>query len=299
MTNQVLQDITQHEFLGKTLPDLDPKHQGRYKVFIPNLMPHISQDNGIWVKNHTHKNRITPSDNGSYGQYFPLQPKTLVIIKFFENDYNTGYIDRIVSDFEQESLPLKVMDRDDLTQLFRTAKKKNIFVINEETVDQPPNSIHLYFNKYKTTFIVDEEGIHIFTEDNEDKKIKKNNNKHVVGNKNVTVELNNELLIVGDRKLTINGDYDVVVNGNFRMSVTGLYSVQSETLIAGDAPEVHWNSGLSIAAIPTLGATIPVRKADYFERSVKSDEFITRQLVKDPDPSFNRFADYDFFHRKK
>lgn len=293
---QHIVDVTQREFLGKVLPDLDPKHQGRYKVFIPNLMPHIANDKGIWVKNHIHKNRITPSKDGNYGQYFPLHANTLVIVKFFENDYNSGYIDRIVSDFEIESLPLKVIDRDDLTQLFRTPKKNNIFVVNEETTDQPPNSIHLYFNEYRTIFIIDEEGIHISTLDNEDKEILKDNNQYVHGNKKVTIDLDNEVLIKGNKKQTINGDYEIVVEGNLILTVKGQISMQSEVQIVSDAPVIHENSGLSIPAMPTTGAVIPVRKAEYSERSEKSNVVVTRMIVKDP--SSEKYADYNFFKKE-
>ena len=139
--------LTEKEFLAKVLKDPDPKNEGRYKVHIPDLMHHLPEDQGIFVKNHVHKYRVTPSEKGNYGQYFPLQENTIVIVKFFENDYNSGYIDRIISDYEIDSLPLKVKDRDELYQLLRTPKYDNLIVINEDTEDQPPNSIHLYFNK--------------------------------------------------------------------------------------------------------------------------------------------------------
>jgi len=132
-----MRNLTETEFIGRIVPKdtdefHDPKQMGRYKVHIPTLMPHLDKDEGIWVKNHTHKWRITPSEVGEYGSYFPLQAKTYVIVKFFENDINTGYIDRIVSDWKEERdveaqdcvEPKPVLeDRDEQYVIFKTPKR--------------------------------------------------------------------------------------------------------------------------------------------------------------------------------
>ena len=130
------QILTNKEFLGKIIPKTAPgfhdsKLQGRYKVFIPELMPHIANNEGIYCKNHIHKLRITGSDDGEYGQYFPLHAGTYVVVKFQANDFNTGYIDRIVSDYDENSnveaqdcttsVPNEA-DRDEQTILFKTPK---------------------------------------------------------------------------------------------------------------------------------------------------------------------------------
>lgn len=264
--------LTEKEFLGKILKNKDPKNQGRYCVHIPDLMLHLPEDEGIFVKNQIHKNRITPSDSGNYGQYFPLQPNTLVIIKFFEDDYNTGYIDRIISDFKNDSLPLLIKDRDDFHQIFRTPKYDNIFTIHENTTDQAPNSIHLYFNKYRTTIVVDEEGIHIHSDDNEDKKILKNSNINIKQNK----------------KLHIQGNYDIYVDGETKIFSSGAIHMRSATTINMDAPTINLNCGYSATAEK---AKIPTRKTNFLERSQKSDTDNTRMLIK----IGGRFADFPYF----
>ncbi len=247
--------LIEKEFLAKTLPDKDPKHQGRYKVYIPEFMYHILDTKGIWVKNHVHKHRITRSDVPAfkmYGQYFPLQSDTIVIVKFFRNDYNTGYIDRIVSDYEIESLPLAVTDRDDLTQMYRTPKYDNIHTIHEDTVDQPPNSIHIYYNQVRTTIVVDEEGIHIHSDDNEDKRIKKDYDQNVKQNKKVHVE----------------GDFDVYVNGNCRNYSGGYYDIRSAQNIAEDAPMIYLNCGIAGTA---KKAEIPERTYGQKSKSTSAE----------------------------
>ncbi len=244
--------LNDKEFLAKVLPDLDPKHQGRYKVHIPEVMYHIAEDKGIWVKNHVHKDRVTRSEKGIYGQYFPLQSETIVIVKFFRNDFNTGYIDRVDSDFEKETLPLEVTDRDDIHQMFRTAKYDNIHTIHEDTVDQPPNSIHVYYNKHRTTIVVDEEGIHIHTDDNEDKTITKDYDQNVKQNKKVHVE----------------GNFDVYVNGQCNNYSGMKYDIRSGTYIAEDAPMIYLNCGVAGVAAQ---AEIPTRTYTSKSKSTSSE----------------------------
>ena len=228
-------NLTEREFLGKILPDLDAKHQGRYRVHIPSLMHHIAEDQGIWCKNHIHKNRITPSKDGIYGQYYPLHAETIVIVKFFENDYNTGYIDRIDSDYEIETLPLKIKDRDDLYQLYRTPKEDNLFVMNEDTKDQAPNSIHLYYNKYRTTFIVDEEGIHVYTQDRNEVQIVKNENTTIGLDCDKTVRKSNHVLIKHNKKTMVYQDYDLFVQEKIREFSIDDHSTRSRTSINIDS----------------------------------------------------------------
>lgn len=149
------------EFFGVVLPDIDTKNQGRYKVYIPELQPHMKENTGIWAKNHVHKYRMTRSDKGSYGSYYPLQPGTKVVVKFFTNQIETAYIDRIVSDYEPETLPFKSSDRDEYYQIILTPKKKHLIAICEDTPDKPANSIHIYHNDHHITIVLDPGGLHI------------------------------------------------------------------------------------------------------------------------------------------
>ena len=86
------QSLIECEFIGTILKGVDPLQQGRYKVHIPELMQHIAENRGIWCKNQVHSWRITSSDVGEYGSYFPLHVGTKVVVRFYKNDLNTGYI---------------------------------------------------------------------------------------------------------------------------------------------------------------------------------------------------------------
>ena len=169
-------ELTNREFIGKVLPDADRTHSGRYYVHIPELQTNRSETEGILVKNHVHNYRVTYSASGTYGSYFPLQPKTIVVVKFFINNLNSGYVERIISDADPQCLPFKIVDRDNYYQVIRTPKKDNLLAIYEGSTEAnvPKNSIHFYFNDTRTVFVIDEEGITIRTEDNLRFKAKKN-----------------------------------------------------------------------------------------------------------------------------
>ena len=170
-TGGVMLNITNREFVGTIVEGQDPKNEGRYKVHIPELMHNIPENKGIWVKNHVHKYRYTKDKNEKFfGEYKPLHPGTIVIVKFLSNDYNSGYIDRILSDYEYNMMPLNVSssDRDQITVLILTKKYNHILALNEDTQSQPPDSIHIYYNKGQTKIVVDNQGVHIYTDGNID-----------------------------------------------------------------------------------------------------------------------------------
>lgn len=200
-------DLRDKDFIGKIVPNpckhefYDTKQQGRYRVHIPDLMPHIEENIGIWCKNHTHKWRITPSDVGEYGQYFPLQAGTYVIVKFHENDINTGYIDRIDSDYKEDrdveaqdcTKPKPAFEeRDEQYILFKTPKYCNSFYVNEDTYYEH-NTIYLIYNRddspeRRTVHRIDQSGHHFWTRDNLRERIKLDHNRQVDGNETSLVK---------------------------------------------------------------------------------------------------------------
>jgi len=215
-----METIKNKFFLAKVLPDKDPKNQGRYKVHIYQLMPNLPESTGIFVKNHVHKHRFTNSDNGTYGQYLPLQPGTLVLVGFYENDYNSGYIDRIISDQVENSSPLNISpdDRDDLTVIFKTPKQKHLFVVCEDTTSQPNTSIHLYFKKDQSYLIIDESGFHFYTKDNFNRKVTVDDNLEVQGNKSIKVD--GEINIFSSGKTHIYSDAETIVSAKDSVQIT-------------------------------------------------------------------------------
>jgi len=242
--------LKDQEFLGVVLDNedsnnLDQKRAGRYRVHMPDLMHHMDSTKGIWVKNHSHKWRMSASKYGEYGQYFPIQPDTKVIIKFTEEDINSGYIDRIVSDFFDETdvlaqdcteVKTELLDRDEQYIIFKTPKLWNIFYVNEET-EKEPNTIYLIYNRDKestyterdvegkrnrrTVFRIDETGIQFWTADNQRIRIKLDDNKQVDGNqteyvggfstKHVKKDL--DIHVHKDRRQTVDNNDDLWVRG--------------------------------------------------------------------------------------
>ncbi len=209
----------------------DPKYMGRYLIHIAELMPHKPEDEGIWCKNHVHKNRMTRSSVGTYGSYMPLHAGTKVIIKFYENDWQTGYVDRIISDYEEnttweaqdnEGTIPDEKDRDEQYILLKTPKKWNILYVNEDTKNEP-NTIYLVFNRddenlkspgepgRRTVYRVDESGIHTWTRDNQRVRIWQDDNKQVSGDQTEYVE--------GYRTKHVDGDEDVHLHSKRRWMV--------------------------------------------------------------------------------
>ncbi len=203
----------------------DPKNRGRYRVKIPELMPHLVEDDAyIWCLNHVHKYRNTQVDQEDEGdveniegQYFPLRPGIHVLVKFYKEDYNSGYIDRIVSDYYKDSLPLdlKTEDRDKYYQLLRTIKS-DLFAItldDMQTSGIPSNGIHMYFREDRTVLIINEEGFHVYSKDNLDYQID--------GFGHVKIGDKLDLFISSDLNISVGGDVNMKVNGNVKIGVDG------------------------------------------------------------------------------
>ena len=269
-------DLTKGIFQAIVLKDKDSTNQGRYKVQIPVLMHLLADNTGIFVKNHTHNWRCTNSDVGIFGEYKPLQAGTKVLVKFENNDINTGYIERIISDQKIDTLPFSnITDRDDIYQLLRTAKYDNIVLICEDTEGQPPKSMHIYFQKYRTTVVVDEEGIHIHSDDNRDVEINKDD----------------QILIKGDRKIEVKGSYDFKITGHCNIETSATCNIKAGadcniqagatcSIKAGaacnvTAPAIGLNSAPATPATPATPPVIPT----YRNSVDKSDGNNTSRLV--------------------
>jgi hypothetical protein len=248
--------------------------KGRYKVHLPDLMPHLEEYDGIWCKNHTNKWNITPSDVGEYGSHYPLHPGTYVIVKFFENDLNTGYIDRILSDYKdnrdveaQDCVSPKpaLTDRDEQYIIFKTPKNFNIFYVNEDTTNEP-NTIYLIYNRdnspeRRTVFKIDESGVSLYTRDNNRIRIKLDENKQIDGNQTNLVKGYKTEHIEGDKdshfhsnknekvnnnaNIKIGENYILEVFGNQNISINGSKNTWSGSSINYDAPIINLNCGIA------------------------------------------------------
>jgi len=256
-----LQNLTEREFIGTILPDLDNRQMGRYKVHLPEVMQHLPEDKGLWCKNQVHAWRLTPSASGEYGSYFPLHADTKVIVKFYSNDYSAGYIDRIISDADdktdleaqdgtEDNVKPALSDRDEQYIIFKTPKKFNVFYVNEET-EKEPNTIYLVYNRdgspeRRTVYRIDESGIHIWTRDNRRVRVKLDENKQIDGDKSLLVKKN--------RKANIAENEDLAVGGNRTINV-----VQNEDKIvySNRTENVHGDQHLT-----TVGDKIDNAESD-------------------------------------
>ena len=255
--------IRQNDYHGIILPDIDPKNMGRYKVHIPELNHLIEDDQGIFIRNQTHKWRYTPSKYYMYGVYHPLQEGTLVLVKFYEDDLNTGYIDRVISDQLEktnphigvESEPKSTKDRDEVHIVFKTPKYHNAMMVFEDTTDNGlgsglvPNSIHLYYSMMRTSMIINEDGIHWFTMDNYGITVAQQYQKWVMGDANDWV--------CGDRSDVTNGDEFIQVVKNQHTTLgkesrhysMESFNVKSDVMVTSDAPVIYLNSNRSKKAL--------------------------------------------------
>ena len=217
------------EYAGVIIPSTvenyyDPKYRGFYRVHIAELLPRIPEDQGLLCRNRVHKYRMTQSSVGTYGSYYPLHAGTKVIVKFYSTELTSGYIDSIVSDYEENTnweaqdsnTPIqRPEDRDEQYVVIKTPKKYDIFYINEDTENEP-NTLYLVHNRdnnnlkegpgRRTVYRINDSGIHIWTRDNQRIRIYEDNNKQVSGDQTEYVE--------GYRTKHIDGDDDQHVHSN-------------------------------------------------------------------------------------
>lgn len=252
------------EFLGYTLADPDLTNRGRYKVHIPELQPHMKESEGIWAKNHAHNWRVTPSRDGIYGSYYPLHAGTLVIVKFFDNDYNTAYIDRIVSDHAVQSLPLKSIDRDEYYQIIRTPRTNSLIAICESTTDKPANSIHIYYNNQAITIVLDSTGINI--------NVTGAANIKTSGNTNIQAGADVNIKSAAKTNIQSGGDTNVKAGGACNVQSSGVTNVKAGGNCNIDAPMINLNCGAAGDAGAATPATAPTlitmtTEYDYFKQT--------------------------------
>jgi hypothetical protein len=210
--------LTNREFIGTILPTKDTAHQGKYKVNVPELQPHMKETTGIWCKNHTCRHRVSPSQVGVSGSYYPLQAGMSVIVKFFANHIESAYIDRVISDAYSETLPYEIIERDEYYQIIRTPRHNNLICIYESDTaskNVPKNSIHVYFNDTRTTVVIDETGINIKTDDNI----------------NVTVAKNVKIVVAGTADIKVTGNTNIETSADMNLKAAGKVNIQS----GGDA----------------------------------------------------------------
>jgi len=232
--------LTDCVFQGTIIEGDDPKNRGRYRVVIPELMYNIyDKDEGfIYCSNQISGGRNSGSAAGIYGQYFPLHPNTRVSVRFASEDYSSAYINNVVSDHHDDSIPLvsggtdtdKTSQRDNFTQLIRTVSNDLITVTNKTSAGEVPADSMAFYHKgdnVKVTF--DPVGIHIYTKKDFDQQI---DGKAYIGidkdtevllkqNLKVTIKENNTIEIIGNGEMTIIGNNKIFIQGNNDLTIMG------------------------------------------------------------------------------
>ena len=245
--------LTDCVFQGTIIEGDDPKNRGRYRVVIPELMYNIyDQVEGyIYCNNHVTNSRNTSSNNGIYGQYFPLHAGTKVIVKFYAEDYETGYIDRIISDYYSDSMPLGIptKDRDEYYQLLRTVAN-DLFSVTCETSSLPKGGIHLYHKGDNVNLVFDETGIHIYSKKDFDQQIDGESFIKINGNVNCVFSSELNIQITGPVKITSSGNCDISSGGLCNVQASGDCNV-----LAGGACNIDGSSGVNINCKKAISAT--------------------------------------------
>lgn len=275
--------LVDREFIGTILPAKDTLHQGKYKVNVPELQPHMKETTGIWCKNHTCRHRVSPSQVGVSGSYYPLQAGMSVIVKFFANHIESAYIDRVISDAYANSLPYEIIERDDYYQIIRTPKHNNLICIYESDTaskNVPKNSIHVYFNDTRTTVVIDETGINIKTDDNINVTVAKNVKITVAGTADIKVTGNTNIETSADANVKAGGNANIEAGGNVNMkgSVVSIESSGVMNLKAGGAINMQGSvisqngtaaaaGSATAAALADAPSLITLTDYEYFTRN--------------------------------
>lgn len=301
------ESLINREFIGVVLSNRDNSHRGQYMVNIPELQPHMKSYHGIWCKNHVNKYRVTPSRIGVVGSYYPLQSGMAVIVKFFANDINSGYVDRIISDPYANTLPLEVIERDDYYQIIRTPRYNNIIAIYEgpppiddEGVEEqwtpensqssknvPRNSIHIYFNETRTTVVIDETGLNVKTEDNINITVHEHDG--TPGNIKLTVQGTADIKVTGDAKIESSANVHVKAGSNAYVDGGSDVHVNAggTAYVTGNGGDVHVKANGSVnvqgATVNLNGTATPATPAS--------------SAALADDPTLLTFEDFEYFKR--
>lgn len=277
------EDLTNREFIGTILPDEDSMHQGKYRVNVPVLQPHMKETEGIWCKNHTCRWRVSPSGVGVCGSYYPLQAGMSVIVKFFANHIESAYIDRVVSDGYVETLPYEIIERDNYYQIIRTPKHNNLIAIYEgdnNSKNVPKNSIHVYFNDTRTTVVIDETGLNIKTADNI--------NMTVGGNIKITVTGSADIKATGNVNIESATDANVKTGGNVNVEAGGVANMKGSTVNIESSGVMNLKSG---GAMNIQGAPVGLNGV-----AAPAGTAASAALADDP-TLINPLTDYEYFTR--
>ena len=220
--------IRDGEFIGFIENGTSPFPDGKYLVFIPQLMNSGNITKPIWVTNATNSNNLTRWYNPmtkqveSSGSYLPLQVGQKVKIKFITDDYNSGYITFVMSDFP---LPDKASNRDSFYLLNKTKGGSWIYQDDARSVTQ------IIHNNGMSSITLDDERITIATgvplNDGADGiaitnafEVGKHGFKLEFGNNSITLDETGIMLKAGDSIISLNSSSCDIFSTNINSNST-------------------------------------------------------------------------------
>ena len=105
------QGLQGKKFTGKVVEGFDPQQRGRYYVHVPDVMPHMPENEGYLCRNSTHSSRIGAHNTGTAGSSSPLHPGDQVEVICTQDDLSSMEICRKITDDQpkSDSAPGKVM----------------------------------------------------------------------------------------------------------------------------------------------------------------------------------------------
>jgi len=111
---------------------------------------------------------------------------------------------------------------------------------------------------------------------------------HIKGNDELDVKGNETLKVAGTVSESSGGNFTIAAGGEITESAGDQLSLTSGTLLSGDAPEIHWNSGLSNSVTPESPAnpSIPLfpSPTSFVETRFETGPDPTQETKPDPSP---------------
>ena len=231
--------IKDHEYIGVITKSPSNESDGKYLVYIRELMGAGDTHKPIWIRNEVLGNRFSrwldfdTKTIKSSGSYFPLKEGMMVNVKFRSNTMESGYISNVIS-----YLPLvdKSESRDTFYLLNKTINGSWIYQ------DDSRNLTHVMHNGGKSNIVLDDQSITLQTGG----KLKTNGfevsdtgTKMEFGNSAIYMDSTGIVFKVGDTVATLSetgiivksqGNIEVESNKSLRLKGKNLAMSSSEKL---------------------------------------------------------------------
>lgn len=203
-------DLKNNEFIGIIREGIDGiSVEGKYLIYIPELMASDETLKPVWLKNEVQGNRfsrwldLSAGVVLSSGSYYPLQPGMTVNIKFRSDELESGYITNVISHIP---LPDTIRNRDTFYLLNKTTKNSWIYQ------DDNRGITHLMHNAGTSNVILDDDGItlHVGTPINNGIAGTSTENALSVGKSGTKLEFGNNSIIIDETGIMLTAGNSVI-----------------------------------------------------------------------------------------